>query len=250
MTRKKQIKISFGMGTIIGLMMLFVMSDWAPFDIYMINPVHYVARHIRSSLHTLVRLGKTHFIIGYEDILPPEVTSCPPERVSHVTQCEGVYFSPDDHIRDILVQLIGQEKQQIRIAIFMLTDMVIAKALVNAHKKGVDVELLVDPGCLRDTYNKVSIVLDAGIPVYVYNAQSVGSNFGSLMHNKFALFAQNDQSNGAPLVATGSFNFTKSAHERNRENIVLLSNENIHKRYLDEYEYIKQQSYSYGAREK
>jgi cardiolipin hydrolase len=89
---------------------------------------------------------------------------------------------------------------------------------------------------MKDRFSKVPLLQEAGIPVFVYHSTSTGL-IADIMHNKFALFVNNYESR--PLVWTGSFNFTKSAHARNRENVTVTDDARLVKKYQKEFERLK-----------
>ena len=60
------------------------------------------------------------------------------------------------------------------------------------------------------------------------------------MHNKFAIFAQNVK--GKALIWTGSFNWTKSAHSANQENVVVLDSADIIESFRKQFKILKQRS--------
>jgi hypothetical protein len=56
-----------------------------------------------------------------------------------------VLFSPDDKIADELISLIGMEKRSIKAAVYCLMHRGIANALIDAHERGVNVEVISFP---------------------------------------------------------------------------------------------------------
>lgn len=145
-----------------------------------------------------------------------------------------IYFSPQDHVADHLIALINKEKKSIRAAVFCMMHHGIAKALIEAHDRGVPVELIVDPFSVK-TNSPVKKMAAANLPVYVWYPPSERGkqNRKPLMHDKFCVF-------GNKQVWTGSFNFTFQATARNRENVIVLENESIAKIYLEEFERVKE----------
>src|ERR1700761_8959578 len=93
-------------------------------------------------------------------------------------------FSPDDSIREVLLGLISGEKQKIILASYLVTDKFIVAELIKAHQRGIKVEVIVCRSGAQDQWSKVNLLIDAGIPVYVYPTGFVRS----LMHNKFFVF--------------------------------------------------------------
>jgi cardiolipin hydrolase len=185
--------------------------------------------------------GKTHFIIGQSEEQRARHMSqqTPYEQLSSES---AVYFSPDDDVRSILLDMIAREHNRIAIAVFAFTDHTIAQGLIDAHKRGVRVELITDPASLRDVHNKIGMLCDAGVPVYVYNARGAQRGLSSTMHHKFALFGVHNE---ASLVWTGSCNFTRSAYESNQENAVVLSGEFFIAKFATQFDRLKQRSYRY-----
>ena len=56
-----------------------------------------------------------------------------------------VAFSPSGGATELVVKVIGAAKQSIRVAAYAFTSRPIAKALVEARKLGVDVEIVRQP---------------------------------------------------------------------------------------------------------
>lgn len=133
-----------------------------------------------------------------------------------------VYFSPKDQLAEKLIHLIDEEKTSIHVAIYCFTHRDIAKALIAAKKRGVAVEVVVDPFSVKK-YTPIKKLVDAGIPVYVWSPPEVKDQAGKiqrspLMHNKYCVF-------GSQKVWTGSFNFTYEATRSNSENAFVLTDQ-------------------------
>lgn len=148
------------------------------------------------------------------------------------------FFSPDDDIRSILLDLVHVEKKRMLIAIYTLTDKKIAYELINARKRGVVIECVVDSGYGHDRYSKIALLAQNNIPIWVYQSDE-GRN-ASLMHDKFCVFESNIE--GRSMVWTGSFNFTVRAHERNQENVVVLDNKRIVEKFIKQFKLLKERS--------
>lgn len=208
-------------------------------------PPRQVARHEKPTIsHTdlatnadlLSSLGRTHFIVGKPTkYIPPKKV-----KTSTVRPCDDVLcrkdgtvrqalFSPDDHLQDVLIDLINKEQASIHIAVFSFTNGEIANAVINAYNRGIDVCVLIDSSGVQDRFNKIERLRQAGIPVWVYKQVHTKGILTDKMHNKFVVFGNNLLRK--PLVWTGSFNFTKSAVEINQENVVVLDDRDIIERY-------------------
>lgn len=199
------------------------------------------------ALNTTSSFGKTHFIFGYDSEKPPAQESTTRRKkevfpLTHDGRVCSVLFAPDQKICKKLVALINREQESIFIAAFMITDKRIAAALCRAHQRGVRVEVVVDAGCVQDRSNKISMLYEEHIPIYVYVPQSKGL-IRSLMHDKFVLFGHTIYHR--PLVWTGSANFTCKADEINQENIVVLDDKDVYKRFMEQFQRLKERSERY-----
>ena len=80
-----------------------------------------------------------------------------------------VFFSPDDAVAEELITLIQKETKSIKAAVYSLMHQGIAKALIDAHKRGVSVEVIVDPCSIR-ARAPVKKMGSAHVPILFWNA--------------------------------------------------------------------------------
>ena len=193
-------------------------------------------------------LGKTHFILGLPTLTPPPLKKIQPapnlhdlnkKLVCHDGCYKQAFFSPDDNVQEILVQLIDQEKKSIKIAIFSFTDGKIAQALIEAARRGVQVEIIVDASGLRDKFSKIELLKGHNIKVTVYDPKN-NTVYNNIMHHKFVIFENNVASKS--LLWTGSYNFTKSATMNNQENVLVLDEMHLIQKYAHQFELIKERT--------
>lgn len=204
-----------------------------------------------DTLKAKPNFGKTHFIVGYDDYdlelddteSATRADDTADELVGDTSICIdkngklcSALFAPDHNLRAALRHLIKHEQEKISVAVFAFTDAPIARELVQAHKRGVKIELLTDPSCLRSQHQKIDLLAQAGIPIYVYKSE-LSKGPSSIMHNKFAVFAKSVQDK--TILWTGSFNFTKSGSDFNQENVLVLDDAKIIKQYADQFERLK-----------
>ncbi len=163
------------------------------------------------------------------------------ETISSVGSCK-VLFSPDDRVAEELISLIEKEQKSIKAAVYCLMHRGIADALIEAHQRGVHVEVIVDPFSVK-TRSPLKRMAAAKLPLFVWNPPETirltkkGKQVKErkpLMHDKFCVL-------GDSCVWTGSFNFTFDADRRNRENVVVLENRQLASGYLAEFERLKRQ---------
>ena len=142
------------------------------------------------------------------------------------------FISPSENVEKALITAIESEKKSVKVAIYTFTNKRIAKALVEAKKRGVDVQVLVDPFSVKIA-SAVNVLLDGDVPVRVYKPE--GKNCWSpILHHKFCLF---EESQG---VWTGSYNFTYKAESSNSENAVLITgDETGYQKFNNEFNNLK-----------
>lgn len=146
-------------------------------------------------------------------VLAAPITAAPAE----------VHFAPDGGIRRHLLDAIRDSRQRIDVAVYQITSIALAKALVAAKERGVRVHILTDQETARVGGPAMRIVRAAGLSV-----RNLGISGQSLMHHKFAIFDDR-------LVATGSYNWTQTAERANYENVVLLDDPTLVSRFVEEF---------------
>jgi len=119
----------------------------------------------------------------------------------------SVYFSPNGGCTAAILREIGAARQTVHVQAAQFTSGAIAKALVAAHNRGIDVQVIVDH---HKSENKTQAdrLQDAGIPTFT------DARHGTA-HNKVILV-------DGKVVITGSFNFTKDSETENAENLVFI----------------------------
>lgn len=145
-----------------------------------------------------------------------------------------VYFSPNGGCTEAIVKEIGKAKQEILVQAYSFTSKDIAKALVDAHKRGVKTEIILDKSNRSKKYSAGDFTAHMGIPTYIDSAHSIA-------HNKIIII-------DGETVITGSFNFTRAAEEHNAENLLILKNKNLANQYIDNWNRHKGHSDVYGGR--
>lgn len=124
-------------------------------------------------------------------------------------------FAPWDDIEELVTDTIGSARRQVLVQAYLLTSKTIASTLVAAHRRGVEVRVLLDAEQLVKAASSMAPELaDAGIPVWLETRYQNA-------HNKIIVI---DAGTPEAAVITGSFNFTWTAQHRNAENILIARN--------------------------
>jgi len=118
-----------------------------------------------------------------------------------------VFFSPGYECRNAIIDLCRKARHSIDICVFTISDNPLSNELVAASQRGVKIRIITDNDKALDQGSDVHDLAAKGIPVKTDNSPHH-------MHHKFAII------DNATLI-NGSFNWTRSASERNQENIMV-----------------------------
>lgn len=122
-------------------------------------------------------------------------------------------FAPWNDIEGLIVAAIDDARQQVLVQAYLLTSKKMAQALVRARRRGVDVRVLMDAEQLDKVPASQALTLTAaGIPVWLETGYQNA-------HNKIVII---DGNSAAPVLITGSFNFTWAAAHKNAENVLVV----------------------------
>ena len=100
---------------------------------------------------------------------------------------------------------------------YSFTSAAIAKALVDAHKRGVRVSVILDKSQRKEKYTEADFLLHAGVATFIDSKHAIA-------HNKIMIL-------DGQTVITGSFKFTKAAEESNAENLLVIPDSAIAAKY-------------------
>ncbi|MBU1239013.1 DUF1669 domain-containing protein [Myxococcota bacterium] len=128
------------------------------------------------------------------------------EKEKHAVES---YFSPGNDCLIAIVNFIKAAQRTLKICVFTISDDTIAKEIAQAHRSGVQVQILSDNDKTLDLGSDIQKLAKMGIPVRI-------DRTSNHMHHKFAV-------RDSEALLTGSFNWTKSASLYNNENIVTTS---------------------------
>ncbi|MFL9877839.1 phospholipase D family protein [Herbaspirillum rhizosphaerae] len=123
-----------------------------------------------------------------------------------------VAFTPGDDIEGLITETLDKARKQVLMQAYILTSKPLTNALIAAHKRGVDVRVLVDADQLNKSgRERIADMQKAGIKVLQETKYKSA-------HNKVIVI---DAGNADATVITGSYNFTWTAQNKNAENILV-----------------------------
>lgn len=124
-----------------------------------------------------------------------------------------VMFTPQDDAAGQIISAVGHARRQVLVQAYSFTHKGIAQALIDAHRRGVEVKLIADREQTEKVdYGLIPAIAAAGVPVWLDGEHQSA-------HNKVMVI---DAGTPVSLVVTGSFNFTRAAQYKNAENVIFL----------------------------
>jgi phosphatidylserine/phosphatidylglycerophosphate/cardiolipin synthase-like enzyme len=134
---------------------------------------------------------------------------------------QAVCFSRVEQCDSLLINLISQAKKNVYLAIYSFTRDSLAKALIDAKNRGVEVKVVIEEENAYGQGSDYQMLKDAGVDV------RLDGNPGS-MHHKFMIV-------DGELVVTGSYNWSTAAEDRNDENFVVIRDKAVVDRFAQEF---------------
>lgn len=131
------------------------------------------------------------------------------------------YFSPDDGVQSRLVALIDSAEESVYVMAFAFTADPLRDALLRANQRGVTVAGIIEQDQADNPGSDFEDLRAAGL-TFVLDGNPHN------MHHKVMIIDRQ-------IVVTGSYNFSRSAEERNDENLLVIHSPEIAALYLAEF---------------
>jgi phosphatidylserine/phosphatidylglycerophosphate/cardiolipin synthase-like enzyme len=144
-------------------------------------------------------------LLGAKDVRPA-ATAGPAASEDNI----AVFFSPDGGCADAIVAQLAAAKKFVHMQAYFFSSPKIAKAVLDAQKRKIEVGVIVDKSVETANYSSADFLANAGVATYVDSEHAIA-------HNKVILI-------DGQIIITGSFNFTASADTDNAENLLVLAN--------------------------
>lgn len=133
-----------------------------------------------------------------------------------------VCFSPHRECTSAIIRELNKAKNSVLVQVYSFTSVPIAVALVNAHKRGVKVEVILDKIHKAEKKSSAPFLSDQGVQVKIDATRGIA-------HNKVMII-------DSEIVITGSFNFTKNAEEKNAENLLIIHDKKLASLYTENWQ--------------
>ncbi|MCX8147022.1 MAG: phospholipase D-like domain-containing protein [Candidatus Woesearchaeota archaeon] len=133
------------------------------------------------------------------------------------------YFCPEDWCANKIMDEISNANKSIYFMVFSFTHDKIGDLLVKKHEEGILIKGIFEKS-QNSTYSEFQKLKDRGIDVRF-------DKNNNIMHHKVFIIDNE-------TVITGSFNPSLNADTRNDENIVIIKDTEIAKKYIEEFSYL------------
>ena len=117
-------------------------------------------------------------------------------------------FSPRGGCTEAIVAEINKAHREVLVQAYSFTCPDIAKALIEAKKRGAAVTVLLDRSNVAETTSELKMLEEAGLRPHIDDKHAIA-------HNKIMIIDRK-------TLLTGSFNFTRQAEHENAENLLIL----------------------------
>jgi phosphatidylserine/phosphatidylglycerophosphate/cardiolipin synthase-like enzyme len=138
-----------------------------------------------------------------------------------------VYFSPDDGIANHILEFLNNAEESIYFLAFSFTTDEFGKAIRTQAENGLTVAGVMEEQQVKSNIGtEYDLFKQAGLDVFIDGIE------GQMHHKTMIVDGQ--------IVITGSYNFSRSAEERNDENLIVIYNEQIADFYMQEFQRVYQ----------
>jgi phosphatidylserine/phosphatidylglycerophosphate/cardiolipin synthase-like enzyme len=157
----------------------------------------------------------------------------PPAGIGPWEPSWAVYFSPNGGALEAILQCIRGAKKTILVQVHLFYSVQLAGALIRAHQRGVQVQILLDAGAqpFYPLVRAVEYLVAAKIVVWL-------DDHHSRAHDKVIILDEE-------IVITGSYNWTMAAEKDNSENLLVIRDPHLARLYMAHWQRHAQHSFRY-----
>jgi phosphatidylserine/phosphatidylglycerophosphate/cardiolipin synthase-like enzyme len=136
-----------------------------------------------------------------------------------------VLFSPGVVCRERLAELMETAERSIDVCVYTITDDRLARPLERAFtERGLAVRVITETDKVHDRGADILRLRESGIPVALDTDTQI-------MHHKFVIF-------DGKTLATGSFNWTRTASIANHENLIVTCDRHLVRAFQAEFDHL------------
>ena len=134
----------------------------------------------------------------------------------------SVCFTPNKKCQMQILEALNKAKDSIFVQAYSFTDRNIAEALVEAARRGVKINVLLDKSNRNDKRSAKDVVIQNNLPLRFDSPSGIAHNKVMVIDNQ--------------TVISGSYNFSAAAYSRNTENLLILNSADLAKEYIQNWQ--------------
>ncbi|WP_237342884.1 phospholipase D family nuclease [Wolbachia endosymbiont of Folsomia candida] len=143
-----------------------------------------------------------------------------------------VCFTPGENCANQIIDAINRAEESVLVQAFEFTSRPIARSLIQAKERGVNVKVILDESQVQSKYSVINELFQQKIPIWIDYKPAIAHSKLMIIDNR--------------KIITGSFNFTYSAESRNAENLLIIeNNDSLVKQYVKNWKNRQSQSRLY-----
>jgi phosphatidylserine/phosphatidylglycerophosphate/cardiolipin synthase-like enzyme len=146
----------------------------------------------------------------------------------------SVRFTRGGAWTDAIVKLLGEATSRILVQAYSFTAAPIAEAFLDAHKRDVQVQVLLDKSQRIEQDAGADFLANQGVPTMIDTDHTISPNTVMVIDSE--------------TVTTGSFTFMKAAEEKNAENLLIIRDTALAAQYTQNRQAHAQHSQPYVGR--
>jgi phosphatidylserine/phosphatidylglycerophosphate/cardiolipin synthase-like enzyme len=142
-------------------------------------------------------------------------------------------LSPGRGCTEAIVNEINNAKSEVLVLAYAFTSAPIARALSDAHKRGLKVKVILGKSQRRDKRASAAILANMKVPTYVDDKHAIADSEIMIVDQRG--------------VITGPFNSRKASEEKNAEKVLFIKSKDLAKTYIGNWSLHREHSRPYQA---
>ncbi|WP_174515774.1 phospholipase D family nuclease [Wolbachia endosymbiont of Cardiocondyla obscurior] len=143
-----------------------------------------------------------------------------------------VCFTPRENCTNQIINAIDSSKKSVLVQAYSFTSKPIAKSLIEAKKRGVDVKVIFDESQTSSKRSVINELFEQKIPIWIDFKPAIA-------HSKIIIIDNQK-------IITGSFNFSDAAQRKNAENLLIITGDSpLVEQYIENWKDRQSQSKLY-----
>jgi phospholipase D len=131
-------------------------------------------------------------------------------------------FTPGEPCLPLIIGTLRKAKRTIDVQAYTMTSRSIAQELIFAKKRGVKIRILFDKSQRINPYGQFQILKKNHLNIRIDYRPAIAHNKVMIIDHRYTL--------------TGSYNWTEGAERRNAENLLIIDNKSIARKYENNFE--------------